>query len=58
MNITIEMSTLEETSSLIIRNTWAKSNYVTLEFEGKTCTVNANDLISAVEKAKLNCFGR
>ena len=40
-----------------VHNAWNSSNKVELEVDGKRYTVIAEELISAVNRAKLNTFG-
>jgi len=34
------------------------SDEAKIEFEGISCTINIDEAISALEKCRLNCFGR
>lgn len=60
MKVTCEISDYSNPSKPRIRihNAWASSDRVELEIEGVRYTVNADELISAVKRAKLDCFGR
>ena len=40
-----------------IHNAWNRFNHVELEINGERYEVDAEELISAVNRAKLDCFG-
>ena len=42
---------------IFIRSVWPDSGMVELEVRGEKCKVDAEELISAVTRAKLNIFG-
>lgn len=44
--------------SIRIRNAWNDSGKVELEVDGKRYTVAAEEIISAVRRATLDCFER
>ena len=44
-------------SSIRVHNAWNDSNKVELEVDGKRYTVLSSELISAVKRCTLNCFG-
>ena len=42
---------------IFIRSVWPDGDMVELEVRGEKCKVNAEELISAVTRAKLGCLG-
>ena len=40
-----------------IHNAWSDSNKVEIEINGEKYIVVANEMISAIKRATLNCFG-
>ena len=40
-----------------VHNAWGDSSKVELEVEGERYTVSAEELISAIKRCTLNCFG-
>ena len=43
--------------SICVHDAWPNGDRAELEIEGKRYTVNADELISALQKVKLNVFG-
>ena len=41
-----------------VHNSWREGGMVDLEVDGVRYTVDAEELISAIERAKLNVFGK
>ena len=60
MKVTCEINDYSNPAmpSIRIHNAWNDSKCVELEVDGKRYKVNAEELISAIERAKLNFFGR
>ena len=60
MNVTCEINDYSKPAMPPIRihNAWNYYGMVELEVDGKRYTVNADELISAVQKAKLDVFGK
>lgn len=58
--MTIEIKDYSEPAkqSIRVHSHWNEGKKVELEVDGERYTVLADELISAVERAKLNCFGR
>ena len=44
-------------SQIKVHNAWGDSSKVELEVNGERYTVNAEELISAIKRCTLNCFG-
>ena len=44
--------------SLRVHNAWGNGDRVELEIEGKRYTVNGKELISAIQRCLLDCFGK
>lgn len=59
MKVTVEISDYSNPAQIPIRvhNAWADSQKVELEADGKRYTVDAEELISAIKRAKVDCFG-
>ena len=59
MKVTCEINDYSEPSKVNIRvhNAWAQSDMVELEVNGERYTVKGNELISAINRCLLNCFG-
>ena len=47
-----------EKVSIQVHSVWDNCDFVELEVNGERYTVNAQELISAVQRAKLDVFGR
>ena len=60
MTVTCEINDYSKPAKPPIRihNAWNDSEKVELEVKGERYTVSAEELISAVKRATLNCFGR
>ena len=60
MKVTIEIDDYSNPArpNIRIHNAWSSSDKVELEVDGKRYTVSSEELISAVKRATLNCFGR
>lgn len=60
MKVTCEINDYSEPAQAPIRvhNAWSRPDMVELEVDGKRHTVDAGELISAVKRATLDCFGR
>ena len=60
MTVTCEIDDYSQPAQPRIRihNAWSDSDKVELEVNGERYTVCADELISAVQRAKLNVFGR
>ena len=59
MRVTCEINDYSNPAmpNIRVHNAWNDSNKVELEVDGKRYTVVAEELISAVNRAKLNTFG-
>lgn len=59
MKVTIELTDYSNPAkpSIRVHNAWMDSNKVELEVKGERYTLSADELISAVKRAKLNVFG-
>lgn len=59
MNVTCEINDYSKPSKVNIRvhNVWAQSDMVELEVNGERYTVKGTELISAINRCLLNCFG-
>ena len=59
MKVTIEIKDYSNPAQPNIRvhSAWHGGDNAELEIDGKRYTVNADELISALQKAKLNVFG-
>lgn len=60
MTVTCELKDYSNPSmpSIRVHNAWNDSNCVELEVDEKRYKVNAEELISAVKRAKLDYFGK
>lgn len=59
MKVTCEINDYSKPAQpcIKIHNAWGDSGKVELEIKGERYVVKADELISAVIRAKLNCFG-
>lgn len=59
MTVTIELTDYSQPIKPPIRihSAWKDSNMIELEVKGERYTLSADELISAIKRAKLNVFG-
>ena len=59
MTVTIELTDYSQPIKPPIRihSTWKDGNKIELEVKGERYTLSADELISAIKRAKLNVFG-
>ena len=60
MKVTCEINDYSNPAkpNIKVHNAWNDSTKVELEIDGIRYTVNSEELISAIKRATLNCFGR
>ena len=60
MKVTTEIKDYSEPAqpSIRVHSNWNRGEFVELEIEGKRYKVLGKELISAVERCTLDCFGR
>lgn len=60
MKITLEIDdySIPAKPCIRIHNAWNDGSKVVIEVEGERYTVDADELISAVQRCKLNIFGK
>lgn len=59
MKITAEINDYSNPAQpkIKVHNHWNHGDQVELEIDGKRYTVKSNELISAIQRCTLNCFG-